>query len=98
MIADRLLEKASQKSIAVELGRSPATISRNRHPGTGVYRPHAAQQRAEARRPRPKTPQTRHPAGAARRGASHADRQVQPATGHWEGDLIVGKDNKSPPK
>lgn len=57
-IADRLRERASIRSIATELGRSPSTISReicrNRHPGSGVYRPHAAQTRAEARRPRPK--------------------------------------------
>ncbi|WP_189260149.1 IS30 family transposase, partial [Lentzea flava] len=45
--------------IAAELGRAPSTISReiklNAHPGSGDYRPHAAQDRAEARRPRPKT-------------------------------------------
>ena len=58
-IADRLGEKASIRAIAAELGRSPSTISRevrrNRHPGNGQYRPHAAQARADARRPRPKT-------------------------------------------
>jgi transposase, IS30 family len=57
-IADRLREKASIRSIAAELGRSPSTISReihrNRHPVSGQYRPHAAQARADARRPRPK--------------------------------------------
>ena len=57
-IADRLREKASLRAIAAELGRSPSTISReiarNRHPDNGQYRPHAAQARAEARRPRPK--------------------------------------------
>lgn len=57
-IADRLHEKASLRVIAAELGRSPSTISRevarNRHPTNGQYRPHAAQARAEARRPRPK--------------------------------------------
>ena len=68
-IADRLGEKASVRAIAAELGRSPSTISReirrNRHPGSGRYRPHAAQARADARRPRPKigkiaaTPQLR---------------------------------------
>ncbi|MFC5830668.1 IS30 family transposase [Nonomuraea insulae] len=44
--------------MARELGRAPSTISReicrNRHPGNGQYRPHAAQARADARRPRPK--------------------------------------------
>ncbi|MDH3038668.1 IS30 family transposase [Streptomyces sp. TRM75561] len=57
-IADRLREKATVRAIAAELGRSPSTISReilrNRHPGSGQYRPYAAQTRADARRPRPK--------------------------------------------
>jgi IS30 family transposase len=57
-IADRLREKATVRAIAAELGRSPSTISRevrrNRHPESGAYRPHAAQARADARRPRPK--------------------------------------------
>ncbi|MFF4585573.1 IS30 family transposase [Streptomyces sp. NPDC001388] len=68
-IADRLREKATVRAIAAELGRSPSTVSReirrNRHPTNGQYRPHAAQARADARRPRPKpgkigrTPQLR---------------------------------------
>lgn len=45
------------RAIAVELGRSPATVSRelrrNRAPGSGEYRPFTAQRLAEARRPRP---------------------------------------------
>ncbi|MEU0572340.1 helix-turn-helix domain-containing protein [Nonomuraea sp. NPDC005983] len=57
-IADRVREKASIREIARELGRAPSTVSReirrNRHPGNGQYRPHAAQARADARRPRPK--------------------------------------------
>ncbi|SEG94670.1 Transposase and inactivated derivatives, IS30 family, partial [Thermomonospora echinospora] len=62
-IADRLREKASIRQIARELGRSPSTISReirrNGMPLRGdhskwAYRPHAAQARADARRPRPK--------------------------------------------
>ncbi|MFE5923860.1 IS30 family transposase [Streptomyces sp. NPDC056468] len=62
-IADRLREKASVRAIAAELGRSPSTISREiRRNGMAlrgdasrwVYRPHAAQRRAEQRRPRPK--------------------------------------------
>ncbi|WP_456300761.1 IS30 family transposase [Streptomyces herbicida] len=57
-IADRLREKATIRRIAAELGRSPSTISReirrNRHPVNGQYRPHAAQARADTRRPRPK--------------------------------------------
>ncbi|MFE2181538.1 IS30 family transposase [Streptomyces sp. NPDC059455] len=60
-IADRLREKATIRVIAAELGRSPSTVSRevrrNRTMGTRGqwhYRPHAAQARADARRPRPK--------------------------------------------
>lgn len=51
-------EKRSLRSIARELGCSPATVSRevrrNRHPGNGQYRPHSAQRRADERKPRPK--------------------------------------------
>ncbi|WP_435845217.1 IS30 family transposase [Streptomyces lavendulae] len=60
-IADRLREKATVRAIAAELGRSSSTVSReirrNRTDGTRGqwhYRPHAAQARADARRPRPK--------------------------------------------
>ncbi|MFE6691008.1 IS30 family transposase [Streptomyces sp. NPDC057743] len=62
-IADRLREKASLRTIAAELGRSPSTVSREiRRNGIPLraggrrlaYRPQAAQVRAEARRPRPK--------------------------------------------
>ncbi|MFF4302388.1 IS30 family transposase [Streptomyces sp. NPDC001601] len=61
-IADRLRERASIRQIAAELGRSPSTVSReirrNGIPLRGdasrwAYRPHAAQRRAEQRRPRP---------------------------------------------
>lgn len=61
-IADRLLEKATIRAIAAELGRSPSTISREvRRNGTILpngrqhYRPYTAQRRADARRSRPKT-------------------------------------------
>ncbi|MFD7643828.1 IS30 family transposase [Kitasatospora sp. NPDC059795] len=57
-IADRLRERATIRAIAAELGRSPSTVSReihrNGHPGSGAHRPHAAQARSDARRPRPK--------------------------------------------
>ncbi|MEU9851127.1 helix-turn-helix domain-containing protein [Streptomyces sp. NPDC047985] len=62
-IADRLRERASIRTIAAELGRSPSTVSReirrNGMPLRGnasrwAYRPHAARSRADARRPRPK--------------------------------------------
>lgn len=59
VIADGLRAGRSLRSIAAELGRPPSTISReverNRHPGSGDYRPYAAQDRADKRRPRPKT-------------------------------------------
>ena len=59
VIADRLRDGVSIRAIAAELGRAPSTVSRevrrNAHPESGDYRPHAAQQRAAARRPRPKT-------------------------------------------
>ncbi|WP_314244272.1 IS30 family transposase [Streptomyces sp. DSM 40907] len=60
-IADRLREKASVRTIAAELGRSPSTISREIRRNRTVlpssqwhYRPHAAHRRAIRRRPRPK--------------------------------------------
>jgi IS30 family transposase len=60
-IADRLRENATVRQIAAELGRAPSTVSRevrrNRTTdprGGHHYRPHAAQARADARRPRPK--------------------------------------------
>jgi len=57
-VADRLREGASLRAIAAGLGRSPSTVSRevrrNGHPDGGAYRPHAAQARADARRPRPR--------------------------------------------
>ena len=58
MIADRLRGNISIRTIARELHRPASTISReidrNQHPD-GSYRPHAAAQRAAARRARPKT-------------------------------------------
>lgn len=71
-IADRLRERASLRTIATELGRSPSTVSReirrnrtSEHGGKHYYRPYAAQRVADSRRPRPKqgkiktTPQLR---------------------------------------
>jgi IS30 family transposase len=58
VIADLLRAGRSVRSIAAELGRSPSTVCRevrrNAEPGSGEYRPYAAQARAEARRGRPK--------------------------------------------
>jgi IS30 family transposase len=59
VIADLLQLNRSQTEIAAELGRPRSTICReirrNSHPLTDDYRPYAAQDRADARRPRPKT-------------------------------------------
>ena len=57
VIADGVRAGRSRRSIATELGRSVSTVcrevARNAEP-SGEYRPHAAQQRMLARRPRPK--------------------------------------------
>ncbi len=57
-IADLHRLGLSVRRIAGRLGRSPSTISRelrrNAHPGSGDYRPWAAQRRAARRRARPK--------------------------------------------
>ena len=57
-IADMHRHGVSVRAIALELGRSPSTISRelrrNAHPASGDYRPWAAQRRSAARRARPK--------------------------------------------
>lgn len=56
-IADLHREKKGVREIAAEIGRSPATISRelrrNADPG-GRYQPHAAARRAQERFPRPR--------------------------------------------
>ncbi|MBX7550466.1 IS30 family transposase [Streptomyces sp. tea 10] len=58
VIADLLRAKKSLRAIARELGRDPATISRevrrNRDPRTGKYHPFQAQRRASVRRARSK--------------------------------------------
>jgi IS30 family transposase len=58
VIADRHRARATIRVIAAELGRSPSTISRelsrNCDPGSGQYRPFAAQKLAVVRRARPK--------------------------------------------
>jgi len=56
-IADRLLVRASLRSIARDLGRSPATISREvtrNRPDSRRYHPFRAQKMAQKRRPRPR--------------------------------------------
>lgn len=58
-ISDRLLGRASLRSIARELGRSPSTISRElarNPPGTGRYHPFRAQKAALRRAARPRLP------------------------------------------
>jgi IS30 family transposase len=63
VIADRVRDNASIRSIARELGRPACTVSReirrHRHPD-GTYRPYAAPQRAAARRTRPPTEHAGH--------------------------------------
>jgi len=58
-IADLRRAGAGVRAIARELGRDPATVSRelrrNVDPKSSAYRPHAAQRLAEQRRARPKT-------------------------------------------
>jgi IS30 family transposase len=57
LIADLQRQGRAVRAIATELGRSPATISRelrgNRDPSSGQYRPFTAQRRAADRRARP---------------------------------------------
>lgn len=55
-IRDLSAAGATLRSIAVELGRSPSTISRElrRNSGRSGYRPYAAHRAAAGRRPRPK--------------------------------------------
>ena len=57
-IADLHRQQLSVRQIAKQVGRDPATISRelrrNAHPGSGDYRPWAAQRRSATRRARPK--------------------------------------------
>ena len=57
-IADARREGSGVRAIARVIGRSPSTISReitrNSHPIRATYSPHAAQERAQARKPRPK--------------------------------------------
>jgi len=58
-IADLRRAGEGVRAIARELGRDPATVSRelrrNVDPKSSAYRPHTAQRRAEQRRARPKT-------------------------------------------
>ena len=58
LIADGLLAGLGVRAIATKLGRSPSTVSReivrNGEPSSGRYLPYRAQQRAVARRARPK--------------------------------------------
>jgi len=57
-IADARRTGQGVRAIARALGRSPSTVSReitrNSHPINGNYGPHAAQERARRRKPRPK--------------------------------------------
>ena len=60
VIADGVRAGRSRRSIASELGRSVSTVCREvlrNAEASGEYRPHAAQERMLARRPRPKARQ-----------------------------------------
>ena len=63
-IADLLHAGNSIRAIARQLGRNPATISRevrrNRDPKSEVYHPHQAERRATLRRARSKAGKLRH--------------------------------------
>ena len=66
LIGDRLHAGLGIRAIAVELGRSPSTVSRevlrNSEQVTGRYRPFAAHRTAAGRRPRPKQRKLTDPA------------------------------------
>jgi IS30 family transposase len=104
VIADGLREGRSRRSIAAELGRDVSTISRNAHPTSGDCRPHAAQDRADARRPRPKPAQTpprgrttptplHRTHGHDRRPARRGRRPRRPRP--LGSDLVIGGDQRS---
>jgi transposase, IS30 family len=84
-IADLLRAGNSIREIARQLGRSPATISRevrrNRDPKSEVYHPHQAERRATLRRARSK-------AGKLRRNPRLADLVQQRLNQHWSPEQI----------
>ncbi|MEV4728533.1 IS30 family transposase [Saccharopolyspora sp. NPDC049426] len=86
-IADRRREQAGIRTIARELGRSPSTISReirrNGMPLRGdvrkwAYRPYSAQDRALARRPRPKPRKITTNLQLRQVTQAHLDRKLSP--------------------
>jgi len=77
------------RSIAVQLGRSPSTISRglrrNRKHGSNSYRPHDAGKRAAARRASTPTPPKTQPRSKPNSTIDHAKSGVEhpsPSTRH----------------
>ncbi|SFN95381.1 Helix-turn-helix domain-containing protein [Streptomyces sp. cf124] len=82
VIADLLRAKKSLRGIARELGRDPATISRevrrNRNPRTGKYHPFQAQRRAAVRRARSKDGKIRRDPELKEFIQQHLDRRWSP--------------------
>lgn len=81
-IADQLQAKATARAIAAELGPSPSSVSReirrNRHPGSGAYRPLPAQARAGSPSAPAQAPHGPAPPRTAGCRPDNAGREVEP--------------------
>ncbi len=81
-IADLRRAGLGVRVIARELGRSPSTVSRelrrNRDPGSGQYRPFAAQRLAAERRARPRAGKLARDAGLRALVAERLERRWSP--------------------
>ena len=92
VIADRRRTGATIRRIATELGRDPATVSRelrcNAHQPSGGSRPYAARRRADVRRPRPKVRILAADAELPRVVQDHLARKRSPAVPPRTGALL----------